>query len=259
MINNDFSNNFSYPSPFGKESLFNIQNQQTTNTTQSPPKPRGSKKAGSGSPNTRKKTTELKYGVQVKIENGDYLVYYDENLYEKGVLYKGNDVFAIAVREALNSLLISPMAFQIINDLQNAAELFNERPVYGAIIVETTEKGEFSSALINRCSWNYKNPFTTKLENKKDQADAAINLIHELGHVYRYNTGEEVEDNTLDSWNLLQEEEEETSHLENVIRAETGRLLRWTYGGEPIIDESGKRIYGESRWDYRLKAKNTKK
>jgi hypothetical protein len=206
--------------------------------------------------------------LKINTQNGS-ITYYKNNLYEGGVtkqdLYKGSDDFAIAVKNALNKLQNSKTAQGIINTLQKAPE-----NVYVIYPTNESESSRGSSQNATMCYWKYKNPEAVPTENGKT-ANAAINLIHELGHAYRYEIGEQQKaegkyiskegqyvGEDPNDFIKLKVEEEEASHLENKVRAEMKRPLRTSY--ELTIVKNGKRLYGvqEKNWDYRTKAKSGK-
>ena len=92
----------------------------------------------------------------------------------------------------------------------------------------------------------------------KIEATPYVEKDGELGHAYRWAIGEYDKDEGkfADDWGILRLEEEETSHLENKVRAETGKVLRTAYQ-VPIV-KNGKRLLGkvtEKNWNYRLNAR----
>jgi hypothetical protein len=207
-------------------------------------------------------------GLRIKIaDDKPPVVYYEQHLYEiyvdgrnkngtrTGIPYTTNiDTFALAVKNALNSFWKSKTAILIIRTLQMAQEKTPGEDY--CLIQPTTQAEEGSRQLLLGAFWNTSG--SEKINTEKGIfGDAYIALIHELAHSYRWLIGKGKEDDGkfLDNDNLLKKEEEETSHLENKIRAETGRPLRTAYS-LPII-RGGKRIYGEGKeknWDYRANA-----
>jgi hypothetical protein len=187
------------------------------------------------------------------------VIFYEKKLYRQdGIFeptsrkvtalpYTEKDLFAFKVQTALNSLWASPTARMIIKTLQKSME---ENPY---LIIETNAQGEGSRQIATMCYWNYQTPEAIDTEKGK-LANAPTNLIHELGHAYRWAIGSNQKDEGqfADSWQSLKLEEEETSHLENQVRADTNAPLRTTYN--TVIVSNGKRVLGKGRyknWDYR--------
>ena len=202
-----------------------------------------------------KEAQKVKRGLQIKIKDGSAVIFYDrelytqDGLYEKGqidveaLVYTEGDAFGLAVKANLNLLWSSATAQVIIQTLQRSTE---ENPF---LIVETEDVGEQGSrSIATMCYWNYKNPEKLPTENG-EIADAATNLIHELGHAYRWKIGlnQKDESSVVDSFTGFRKEEEETAHLENRVRIQTNRPLRTKYSFNLIV-KNKKRIFGN--WNY---------
>ena len=183
---------------------------------------------------------DVKEGLSVAFSDGTFhgikhVVFYDGELYIGGEIYSGADSFALDVKKSLNNLWMSKTARMIVQSLQKST-----RHVY--TINQTTQQGEGKGSrnVASMCYWNNSNPEAVNIEGGKIQADSAIVLIHELGHAYNFETDKGYE-GYVDPDNLLEKEEEETSHLENLVRVETNKPLRTAYS-VPIVKNKS-RIY----------------
>ena len=188
-----------------------------------------------------------KDGLKIKASDGTGIIFYEGELYtgtsvegNRLVVYKGEDAFVLNVKKTLNSLWESKTARMIVQQLQS-----DKKNVF--LVIQSEAKGEGSHAVATMGYWNDKNPEKVITETNSP-ADASINLIHELGHLYNYSKGFNYS-GYADSWEILPLEEEQTAHLENLVRFELRKPLRTVYNVE--IVKNKKRIFTRPGYTYK--------
>ena len=193
----------------------------------------------------------IKERFRIKASDGTFIIFYDGELYTStslndgnGVVYKGTDAFVLNVKKALKSLWASKTARMIIQTLQS-----DEKDIF--FVEQSSGDTKGSHAVGTTGYWDDKDP--EKLNTEKGViADAAINLIHELGHLYNYSMGFNYSgfaDNPKGDLGLLRLEEEETCHLENLVRVELDKPLRTAY--QVTIVRNKHRIYTRPGYLYK--------
>jgi hypothetical protein len=182
----------------------------------------------------------LQEGIKTRFKimdaQGEGIIFYEGKLYigvsasdDTGTPYEGKDPFVLNVKNALNNIWSSKTTKMIVRKLQ-----LGEKDVF------TIRRGKGSHAVATMGYWDDENPEAVPTE-QGSKVDSKINLIHELGHLYNFAMGNNYS-GTVDSDGLLPMEEEETAHLENLVRSELKRPLRIAYSA--IIVKNRKRIYG---------------
>ena len=189
----------------------------------------------------------IKEGLKIKVSDEIAIIFYNGELYtstsatdNSGVLYDGTDAFVLNVKKTLNALWESTTARMIVQQLQS-----DKKNVF--LVIQSEAKGEGSHAVATMGYWNDKNPEKVITETNSP-ADASINLIHELGHLYNYSKGFNYS-GYADSWEILPLEEEQTAHLENLVRFELRKPLRTVYNVE--IVKNKKRIFTRPGYTYK--------
>ena len=190
---------------------------------------------------------DVKEGLSIAFSDGNFegikhVVFYAGELYIAGEIYAGTDSFALDVKKSLNNLWMSKTAKMIVQCLQNSIN-------HAYTINQSAAKGESSRTVATMCYWNNNNAEALNTE-KGMMVDKDIVLIHELAHAYNYEMDKNYQ-GYVDSDSLLELEEEETSHLENLVRVETNKPLRTAYS-VPIINKKNRtRIYTNRGYVYK--------